>query len=75
MDIRIFRLPEVVRMTGLRPSTVYKLIRLKQFPKGIKLSQRSTGWDSRSVEEWVARKISENRPPSSGARRSKGGEK
>ena len=57
MDVKFFRLPEVVELTGLRPSTVYKLIRLKQFPRGIKLSQRSTGWDSRAVNQWIDSKL------------------
>lgn len=72
MDVKFFRLPEVVELTGLRPSTVYKLIRLKQFPPGVKLSQRSTGWNSRAIEEWIANKISSASVQSDVSREMKG---
>jgi prophage regulatory protein len=57
MSIKIYRIKEVCEITGLRPSSVYKQIRLNLFPPGIKLTSRSTGWPSDAVESWVAAKI------------------
>jgi len=72
MDVKFFRLPEVVQLTGLRPSTVYKLIRLNQFPRGIKLSQRSTGWDSRAVDQWINSKLAAKNSSSKPTQSTKG---
>ncbi len=58
-QIRFYRIKEVCLITGLKPSTVYKLIREKNFPKSIALTARSTGWPSNVVEEWVASRIEE----------------
>lgn len=55
--IKMFRIREVCEVTGLKPSTIYKLIRCRQFPKGIRLTQRSTGWPSTSVENWLQERI------------------
>ena len=57
MSIKFHRIKEVCDITGLRPSSVYKQIRLGQFPKGIKLTNRSTGWSSDKLDEWVRSKI------------------
>lgn len=55
---RLIRMPEVVRLTGLKPSTIYKLIRLDKFPDGIKLTNATTAWDLESVSSWIDGKIS-----------------
>lgn len=60
METRLLRMPEVVRITGLRPSTIYKLIRLAEFPRSIKLTKKTTAWDSRLVESWVKEKVSDH---------------
>jgi prophage regulatory protein len=56
-DIKILRIKEVAEVTGLKPSTIYKLIRQKSFPKGINLTSRSTGWPSYSVNQWLKNKL------------------
>ena len=57
MSIRIYRIKEVCEITGLRPSSIYKQIRLKLFPAGIKLTARSTGWPSDLIDDWLATRI------------------
>jgi len=54
---KIYRIREVCEATGLKPSTIYKLVRAQAFPKSIHLTARSTGWPSDVVENWVAEKI------------------
>jgi hypothetical protein len=57
MSIKIYRIKEVSEITGLKPSSIYKQIRLKLFPPGIKLTSRSTGWPSDVVEDWITSRI------------------
>ena len=59
-DRNILRIQEVCKRTGLKPSTIYKLVREKTFPKSIALTSRSTGWQSDLVENWVTSKIEES---------------
>ena len=56
-DPRILRLPEVIRLTGLSRSTLYSLISKEEFPKQIKLTTRSCGWDSIAVQRWINSRI------------------
>lgn len=56
-DIKIYRIREVCEITGLRPSTIYKLVRENSFPKSIQLTARSTGWPSNLVSEWLDKKM------------------
>ncbi len=55
---KMYRIAEVSDITGLKPSTIYKLIRLNKFPRGTKLTARSTGWLSTSIDEWLENQIS-----------------
>ena len=57
----ILRIQDVCKKTGLKPSTMYKLIREKTFPKGTRLTARSTGWPSDVVEDWVSARIEESK--------------
>lgn len=51
--MKIYRIKEVCEITGLKPSTIYKLIRANDFPKSISLTSRSTGWPSTAIEDWI----------------------
>lgn len=55
--MKIYRIKEVCEITGLKPSTIYKLVRANDFPKSISLTSRSTGWPSDVVEGWVTSRI------------------
>ena len=44
--MKILRITEVARKTALSPSSIYKQIRLGNFPKGTKITARATGWSS-----------------------------
>jgi len=54
---KFHRIHEVSDITGLKPSTIYKEIRLGLFPRGIKLTKRSTGWSSDQLDEWQRKKV------------------
>jgi prophage regulatory protein len=53
IDNPIFRMPQVCEQTGLKPSTIYKLIRKANFPAPIKLTARSSGWLKAEVDAWL----------------------
>ena len=48
----IWRLPEVLRQTGLSRSTIYEMISRGDFPRQIKLGRRAVGWAADEVIEW-----------------------
>ena len=53
MKPRIIRLPEVLEMTGLSKSTVYRLMAHDgRFPRSVKLGERATGWKFKEVRKW-----------------------
>jgi len=55
----IIKLPEVKALTALSRSTIYRLIGRGQFPKQLKLAERSSGWIKQEVEEYIDKKINE----------------
>lgn len=55
--LRIYRIKEVCCLTGLKQSTIYKLIRENSFPKSIHLTARSTGWPSDVIDNWISSRI------------------
>jgi len=50
---RLIRLPEVIRLTGIPKSTIYKLISDGRFPKPQRLGRLAL-WKSSEVERFVA---------------------
>lgn len=53
---RLLRLPEVANLTSLSASTIYGLIRERQFPSPIRLSRNRVAWTLASICEWLAQK-------------------
>ena len=52
--MRIIRLPEVLRITGLSRASIYRLVRSGTFPPSVKLTARTIGWYSTDIETWIA---------------------
>ena len=57
--MKIYRMRDVCETTGLKPSTIYKLVRTKAFPAPVKLTNRSSGWTNSSVDTWVASRLAD----------------
>ena len=58
---RILRIDDVLALTGLSRSTLYRLVASEDFPKPVQLcgpGGRAKGWRLSEVEEWIR-----NRPP------------
>ena len=48
----LLRLPDVLKLTGLSRSSIYRLEALGNFPKRVRLSERATAWREEQVLEW-----------------------
>ena len=53
MDNQIIKLSAVVKLSALSSATIYRLIKKGEFPKQLKLSERSSGWLLSEVEQWL----------------------
>jgi len=49
----IIKINELVELCGLSASSIYRLAKENQFPKQIKLSERSSGWLSDEIHQWL----------------------
>ena len=52
---KIYRLPEVMTMTGLSRSSIYLRISANEFPKPVKLGRRAVGWPEDTIIAWQAK--------------------
>lgn len=55
--MKIVRLPELITITGLARSTIYKHISEGTFPKPVPLSSRSVGWIDEEIDQWLQRAL------------------
>lgn len=53
-SVAFVRMPEVVRMTGLGRSTIYRLMAGDQFPLPVRLATRAVAWRRIDLEQWGA---------------------
>jgi len=52
---KIYRLPEVMNMTGLSRSSIYLRISTDEFPKPVKIGRRAIGWPEETIIAWQAK--------------------
>ena len=52
---KIYRLPEVIALTGLSRSSIYARVSSNEFPKPIKIGRRAVGWQEESIIAWQAK--------------------
>ncbi|MCK8104740.1 helix-turn-helix transcriptional regulator [Pseudoalteromonas sp. 2CM36K] len=55
--MRLIKLKEVLHITGLSRSTVYRLMSAGGFPMKVELGGNSVAWVESEVEEWISKKI------------------
>jgi len=55
----LLKMPEVRAKTGLSRSHLYALAQNGEFPKPIKLSERSSAWVASEVECWIEDRITQ----------------
>jgi prophage regulatory protein len=54
---RLIRLKEVIYLTGLTRSSIYRLMAIGSFPKQIKVGERCIAWSYEQIESWVSDKL------------------
>lgn len=54
---QLLRLPDVTAITGLSRSTIYRLSGAGEFPKGRRMTARTTAWVSSEVAAWIDARI------------------
>ena len=52
---KIYRLPEVITITGLSRSSIYLRVSTDEFPKPVKIGRRAVGWPEDSIIAWQAK--------------------
>ena len=50
---RFLRLPEVIELTGVSRSTIYRWMANGEFPKQISIGGNTVAWLEAEVEEWI----------------------
>lgn len=57
MTMRFLRLKDVMSLTGLGRSTIYKFMDDEVFPKTIPLGGRAVAWVESEIEEWMEQRL------------------
>ena len=60
-NLRLIKRIEVESRTGLGRSSMYEQIKEEQFPKPIKIGQRSVAWIESEIDDWIKEKINSQR--------------
>lgn len=55
--LRVLRLPEVERRTGLARPTIYRRAKEGTFPKPIRLGGNSSGWVESEISAWLSDRV------------------
>lgn len=60
---RLLRLRQVIEITGLGRDTIYRYIRLGQFPRQRRIGERASAWREDEIKEWIdSRPVVERAP-------------
>jgi len=55
--MRLIRISEVIDMTGLSRSCIYRYINEERFPMSVSLSPRSVAWVESEIQQWIAERV------------------
>ncbi len=59
MTVRLIRLKQVMEITGLSRSSVYRYIDEGRFPQSVSLGGRAVAWVESEVERWIEEVINQ----------------
>lgn len=57
--MKLIKMSQVIEMTSLANSTIYKYIKEGTFPKPVKLTVKKSAWVEEEIESWILTKIQE----------------
>ena len=55
-EIKILRTGQVLKKLGIKTTTLYKLIKAKEFPEPIKIIGTTNGWLESVVDDWILKR-------------------
>lgn len=55
--MRLIRLKEVLHLTGLARSSLYRLVSANNFPAPVSLGDRAVAWIESEIQDWVLFRI------------------
>ena len=53
MNLRVMRLDEVKKVTGLSKTSIYRFEKTGNFPKKVSIGKRSVGWFESDIEAFL----------------------
>ncbi|ANS86548.1 uncharacterized protein VSVS12_02809 [Vibrio scophthalmi] len=56
--MRFLRLKEVMAVTALGRSSIYKFMNEERFPQSVSLGDRAVAWVESEIEEWMQERLS-----------------
>ncbi|GAA0888753.1 AlpA family transcriptional regulator [Rhodanobacter soli] len=59
----IIRLPEVLQSVGLSRPSIYRLMKLGEFPQQVKLGLSSVGWMRAEIAQWITDRMDARATP------------
>ncbi|MFZ5486158.1 helix-turn-helix transcriptional regulator [Extensimonas vulgaris] len=54
---KLLRLPLVLNTVGVSKSKLYEMIGKGEFPKPIKIGQRTSAWPESAIRQWIEQRI------------------
>ncbi|HIF5822074.1 TPA: AlpA family transcriptional regulator [Vibrio parahaemolyticus] len=55
--MQLINLKEVIYLTGLKRSSIYKFMDEGHFPQSVSIGGRSVMWDESDINQWIREKI------------------
>ena len=55
--LRILRINDVIKNTGISRSSIYAMIKEGEFPKQRSIGRHSVGWLESEIDEWIKEKF------------------
>jgi prophage regulatory protein len=56
LNMKVIKLKKVIELTSLSSATIYRLVKNGEFPKQLKLAERSSGWLLDEINDWLESK-------------------
>lgn len=56
IENKALSLSDVIRLTSLSKTTIYRLIKAGEFPKAIKITARRVAWRAAEINCWLEQK-------------------
>ena len=54
--MQVIKIKTVIQLTSLSSATIYRLVKNGEFPKQLKLAERSSGWLLEEINDWLESK-------------------